>query len=342
MTAWVAPRRRDRVLEIGTGTGYQTAILARLASGGRVYTIERLPDLLVEAEERFRRLGLTNIETRLGDGAHGWPDAGPFDVIVVTAAAPATPAPLLEQLAIGGRMIIPIGDRRAQDLVVYRRTVDGVQERSAGSVRFVPLISRSRVRRAAVTLRRHADLLGAHVSTMGGVATAPPRAAAIGATAMQIFTKTPNQWREPTLTAAHVAEYRAALARSGVQAVVSHDSYLINLASPDPVLRARSAQCFVGELSRCLALGIPWVVSHPGNFMDERAAGLDRNAREYAACLAAVPGDVGVLIEGTAGAGTALGATFEELRALRDALPAAVRAPRGVLPRHGSSARRGV
>ncbi len=177
-----------------------------------------------------------------------------------------------------------------------------------------------------MTRRRHADLLGAHVSTMGGVATAPPRAAAIGATAMQIFTKTPNQWREPTLTAAHVAEYRAALARSGVHAVVSHDSYLINLASPDPVLRARSAQCFVGELSRCLALGIPWVVSHPGNFMDERAAGLDRNAREYAACLAAVPGDVGVLIEGTAGAGTALGATFEELRALRDALPAAVRA----------------
>jgi len=176
-----------------------------------------------------------------------------------------------------------------------------------------------------MTLRRYADLLGAHVSTMGGVATAPARAAAIGATAMQLFTKTPNQWREPTLTAAHVAEYRAALAQSGVRAVVSHDSYLINLASPDPVLRARSAQCFIGELSRCLALGIPWVVSHPGNFMDERAAGLERNAREYAACLAAVPGDVGVLIEGTAGAGTALGATFEELRALRDALPAAAR-----------------
>jgi len=142
MTASVAPRRRDRILEIGTGTGYQTAILAHLVSGGRVYTIERLPDLLVEAEERFRRLGVTNIETRLGDGANGWPGAGPFDAIVVTAAAPTAPAPLLQQLAQGGRMVIPIGDLGAQDLVVYRRTPNGLEERSAGSVRFVPLISR--------------------------------------------------------------------------------------------------------------------------------------------------------------------------------------------------------
>ena len=169
------------------------------------------------------------------------------------------------------------------------------------------------------------DVLGAHVSTQGGVATAPARGAAIGATAMQVFTKTPNQWREPIIADAHVTAYRAALARSGVAVVVSHDSYLINLASPDDALRMRSAQCFIGELTRCLAFGIPWVVSHPGNFMDDRAAGLERNAREYAACLAAMPGDVGVLIEGTAGAGTALGSTFEELRALRDALPRAVR-----------------
>ena len=172
---------------------------------------------------------------------------------------------------------------------------------------------------------RH-DLLGAHVSTRGGVATAPARGTAIGATAIQIFTKTPSQWREPVLRDTDTAAFRAELAANGIRAVVSHDSYLINLASPDEALRERSAQCFLGELRRCRALGIPWVVSHPGNYIDDRSAGLERNARGYAACLAAVRGDVGVLIEGTAGAGTALGSTLEELRALRDALPAAARA----------------
>jgi protein-L-isoaspartate(D-aspartate) O-methyltransferase len=142
MTAALAPRRRDRVLEIGTGSGYQAAILACLVSGGRVYTIERLPDLLVEAEERFRRLGLTNIETRLGDGAGGWPEAAPFDGILVAAAAPQAPPALLQHLAPGGRMIIPIGDRGTQELVIYRRTGEGIEERTAGGVRFVPLISR--------------------------------------------------------------------------------------------------------------------------------------------------------------------------------------------------------
>jgi len=169
------------------------------------------------------------------------------------------------------------------------------------------------------------DTLGAHVSTTGGVANAPARGAAIRATAIQVFTKTPNQWREPALTSAEVATFRAEVARRGMRAVVSHDSYLINLASPDEALREKSAAAFKGELVRCRALGIPWVVSHPGNFIDDRSAGLERNAREYAACLTAVPGEVGVLIEGTAGAGTALGSTFEELRALRDALPVALR-----------------
>ena len=140
MTASLAPRRQDRILEIGTGSGYQTAILSRLAA--RVFTIERLPDLLVEAEERFRRLGLTNIETRLGDGAAGWPEAGLFDGILVTAAAPRVPEPLLAQLAPGGRLVIPIGDLASQELVVLQRTSQGIEERSAGGVRFVPLISR--------------------------------------------------------------------------------------------------------------------------------------------------------------------------------------------------------
>jgi protein-L-isoaspartate(D-aspartate) O-methyltransferase len=140
MTAALAPRRGDRVLEIGTGSGYQTAILAHL--GARVDTIERLPDLLVEAEERFRRLGLTGIETRLGDGAGGWPERAPFQGIIVTAAAPAVPPPLTQQLAIDGRLVIPIGDLSAQELVVLRRTPTGFVERRAGGVRFVPLISR--------------------------------------------------------------------------------------------------------------------------------------------------------------------------------------------------------
>ena len=140
MTAALAPQHGHRVLEIGTGSGYQTALLAHLA--GRVYTIERLPDLLVEAEERFRRLGLRNIATRLGDGAGGWPEAAPFDGILVAAAAPAVPAPLIDQLAAGGRLVIPIGNRATQELVVYERTPRGLTERRAGGVRFVPLISR--------------------------------------------------------------------------------------------------------------------------------------------------------------------------------------------------------
>src|SRR5882672_5610561 len=140
MTACLAPRRRDRILEIGTGSGYQTAILARLA--GTVYTVERLPDLLVEAEERFRRLGLSNIQTRLGDGAAGWPERAPFQGIIVTAAAPSVPTPLTEQLAPGGRLVIPVGDLASQELVILQRGPAGLVERRAGGVRFVPLISR--------------------------------------------------------------------------------------------------------------------------------------------------------------------------------------------------------
>src|SRR5437870_10601634 len=141
MTEALAPRRGDRVLEIGTGSGYQTAVLAHL--GARVYTIERLPDLLVEAEERFRRLGLSHIETRLGDGARGWPERAPFPGILVTAAAPAVPPPLPEQLAPGGRLVIPIRDLAAPQLVLLQRAPNGARvDGRAGALRFVPLISR--------------------------------------------------------------------------------------------------------------------------------------------------------------------------------------------------------
>lgn len=144
MTHELQPRRTDRILEIGTGSGYQTAVLSRLAPSGKIFTIERLPDLLVEAEDRFRRLGLTNIETRLGDGAPGWSEAAPFDGIIVAAAAPHIPAPLVAQLAPGGRLVIPVGDLAAQELVILERPMNGgaVQQRQAGGVRFVPLISR--------------------------------------------------------------------------------------------------------------------------------------------------------------------------------------------------------
>jgi protein-L-isoaspartate(D-aspartate) O-methyltransferase len=142
MTAALAVRRRDRVLEVGTGSGYQTAVVARLVAS--VFSVERLPDLLVEAEDRFRRLDLTNIYTRLGDGAEGWPAHAPFDGILVTAAVPGIPTPLTEQLAPGGRLVVPIGDLATQELVIVTRSPAGnaFQERSAGGVRFVPLISR--------------------------------------------------------------------------------------------------------------------------------------------------------------------------------------------------------
>ena len=168
-------------------------------------------------------------------------------------------------------------------------------------------------------------MLGAHVSSQGGVATAPARGGSLRATAIQLFTKTPNQWRERVLAGEQIERFREEVARHRLEAVVSHDSYLINLASPDPELRARSIESFQKELERSRALGLRAVVSHPGNYMDDRAAGLERNAAGYAQSLQSVPGDVEVWIEGTAGSGTALGARFEELRDLRNALPDQIR-----------------
>lgn len=168
-------------------------------------------------------------------------------------------------------------------------------------------------------------MLGAHVSSQGGVAMAPARGGALHASAIQLFTKTPNQWRERALEVEEIERFRSEVERHRLEAVVSHDSYLINLASPDPVLRARSMDSFCQELQRSRALRLRAVVSHPGNYMDDRDQGLERNARAYAECLEAVPGDLEVWIEGTAGSGTALGARFEELRDLRNAIPDRIR-----------------
>lgn len=165
------------------------------------------------------------------------------------------------------------------------------------------------------------ERLGAHVSTQGGVDRAPGRGAEIGATAIQLFTKTPNQWREPTVEPALAESFRRAWEASGLGALVAHDSYLINLASPDEALYLRSVASFTAELERCERLGVQFLVSHPGNYIDERDAGLERNIAGLVECLRRVPGRTIVCLETTAGAGTALGRSFDELAALRAGVP---------------------
>lgn len=169
------------------------------------------------------------------------------------------------------------------------------------------------------------EQLGAHVSIQGGTPTAPARGADIGATALQIFTKTPNMWREPEITPEIATAFREALEAHPVEAVVSHDSYLINLASPDPAQRQKSQHAFQGELRRSASLGLLGIVSHPGNFMDDHDAGLERNAAGITKALREVPGEVKVFLETTAGTGTVLGRTFEELAAIRELVAEDVR-----------------
>ncbi len=129
---------RMRVLEIGTGSGYQASILSRLAR--MVYTVERHKDLLRVAEERFKMLGLNNIMTHAGDGSKGWKTAAPFDRIIVTAAAHSVPATLLEQLAEGGIMVIPVGSDTEQILLRIEKTPQGIVQQHLMMVRFVPLV----------------------------------------------------------------------------------------------------------------------------------------------------------------------------------------------------------
>jgi protein-L-isoaspartate(D-aspartate) O-methyltransferase len=139
MTQALAVGERMKVLEVGTGSGYQAAVLARLCR--RVYTIERYRSLLKAAEERFHALGLSNITTRVGDGYKGWPEQAPFERILVTAAAAAVPAPLKNQLAVGGRMVIPVERADGQYVVQVDRTADDFQETDLLPVRFVPLVA---------------------------------------------------------------------------------------------------------------------------------------------------------------------------------------------------------
>ncbi len=131
---------QDRVLEIGTGSGYAAAVLAELAR--EVYTVERHASLARTAAERLQTLGYGSVHVRCGDGTLGWPEHAPYDAILVTAGAPDIPGALLEQLAVGGRLVIPVGEReREQTLVRVRRTEEDCYEREdLGGVRFVPLV----------------------------------------------------------------------------------------------------------------------------------------------------------------------------------------------------------
>ncbi len=171
-------------------------------------------------------------------------------------------------------------------------------------------------------IKKVGERLGAHVSAQGGVHMAPARGLDIGATAIQVFTKTPNQWREPLIEEATRDAFHEAYGTSGLRCIVAHDSYLINLASPDAELNARSGDAFARELARCALLGIPGVVSHPGNYMDDRVQGIARNAAGIARALERVQGDVMVYLETTAGTGTSLGSTIAELAEIRDRIPA--------------------
>jgi len=136
--AVIASGRPARVLEIGTGCGYQTAILAGLAD--TVYSVERIGPLLRRARERLGKLGIRNVRFRHGDGWEGWKSHAPYDAIIVTAAPPETPKALLDQLAEGGRLIIPVGPRSHQELLTITRRGDQFEEELIGHVIFVPLL----------------------------------------------------------------------------------------------------------------------------------------------------------------------------------------------------------
>ncbi len=138
MTSLLRLEGTEKILEIGTGSGYQAAVLSRI--GSSVYTIEIREELADQAQGILERLGYDNIHFRVGDGYQGWPEEAPFDAIIVTAAPPDIPERLVEQLKVGGRLVVPVG-RYFQDLMVITKTEDGVKKRRVAAVRFVPMVS---------------------------------------------------------------------------------------------------------------------------------------------------------------------------------------------------------
>ena len=129
---------KERVLEIGTGSGYQTVLLAHLVA--QVFSIERIPALMQQARENIQRAGVNNVSVLLGDGTIGWREYAPYDAILVSAGAPSIPQPLLDQLAEGGRLLIPVGDREEQKLIVAERKHGQIEIQDIAPVRFVPLL----------------------------------------------------------------------------------------------------------------------------------------------------------------------------------------------------------
>ncbi len=140
MTEAMELKGTEKVLEIGAGSGYQTAILAELAA--EVFSIERIRSLAIRARTLLYDLGYFNVEIKISDGTYGWPEKSPFDAIIVTAGAPDIPKPFYEQLAIGGRLVIPVGDLHSQDLFRVTKTKEGMKQENLGGCRFVKLIGR--------------------------------------------------------------------------------------------------------------------------------------------------------------------------------------------------------
>lgn len=140
MTEILELKGTEKVLEIGTGSGYQAAVLAELAE--RVFTVERIPSLAHRANQILKKLGYKNIVTRVSDGTMGWPDEAPFDGIIVTAGAPRIPQPLIDQLAMNGRLVIPMGDHLSQELILVERVREGIRKTNLGGVRFVNLVGK--------------------------------------------------------------------------------------------------------------------------------------------------------------------------------------------------------